>query len=132
MAHSSYRANITCPICHHTQATKLGSSTTGLVKCQHCQACLVVSWSGHYVRDPFVYKHFVSLRAFRHRQSLPQPAHRRTSKFNRPLVVIVFGSLILSGIALSNLAGILPASMMNELGKLRWLRESEDVIQQSH
>jgi hypothetical protein len=28
----------------------------GLLNCPHCRARLVVSWSGHYVRDPFTLK----------------------------------------------------------------------------
>jgi hypothetical protein len=42
-----------CPICRRTGAVKINTVVHGLLTCKHCQERLVVSWSGHYVRDPF-------------------------------------------------------------------------------
>lgn len=42
-----------CPICRRTGAIKLNTVVHGLLTCKYCQERLVISWSGHYVRDPF-------------------------------------------------------------------------------
>lgn len=42
-----------CPICHHSRLLKSRKLFTGLIVCEHCRERLVVTWSGHYVRDPF-------------------------------------------------------------------------------
>ena len=44
--------SLTCPICHHRNRVPAGKLLNGLYTCPSCQAHLVVSWSGHYVRDP--------------------------------------------------------------------------------
>jgi hypothetical protein len=41
----------------------------GLLTCKYCQQRLVISWSGHYVRDPF-HKQFSAARMLR-RESHP-------------------------------------------------------------
>jgi len=123
MAHSSYRSNVTCPVCHRTKATKIGSRVSGLVKCHHCQVCLVVSWSGHYVRDP--YGHTSSQVPSRQERSAPQ-AFQNFSRFSYFSIAIVLGSLLLGGIALSNIAGILPSSLDE------WrLKDAAPPVQQS-
>lgn len=45
-----------CPVCQRTTPHSPHKSIRGLLACQHCRECLVVTWSGHYVRDPFVNK----------------------------------------------------------------------------
>jgi hypothetical protein len=42
-----------CPICRRTSAVKLNTVVRGLLTCKYCQERLVITWSGHYVRDPF-------------------------------------------------------------------------------
>ncbi|NJP09517.1 MAG: hypothetical protein HC866_08535 [Leptolyngbyaceae cyanobacterium RU_5_1] len=46
-----------CPICHRRGAVKSHKLIAGLLTCQYCRERLVVSWSGHYVRDPFAFRH---------------------------------------------------------------------------
>lgn len=52
-AHTFDGNTINCPICHRNSSSKLGEIWGGLYTCPYCQARLVISWSGHYVRDPF-------------------------------------------------------------------------------
>ncbi len=52
-AHTFDGNTVNCPICHRNSSTKPGEIWGGLYTCPYCQARLVISWSGHYVRDPF-------------------------------------------------------------------------------
>jgi hypothetical protein len=47
-----------CPVCHRLSPCKSPKLLAGLLTCSHCRAHLVVSWSGHYVRDPFTLKQY--------------------------------------------------------------------------
>jgi hypothetical protein len=42
-----------CPVCRRSGNFKSPKLLAGLLTCPHCRSRLVVSWSGHYVRDPF-------------------------------------------------------------------------------
>lgn len=112
MAFSSHRSRVTCPICHHTQATQAGSRVSGLVRCYRCQACLIISQSGHYVRDPLNDVNSVSLDRF-HRRRTPQG---RWGKFNHPTIVILLGSVMLGGLALSQVMELSPRFSLDEFG----------------
>jgi len=59
-----------CPICHHANVVKSRKLFKGLLVCDHCRERLVVSWSGHYVRDPFRLRHRTLERSLR-RESHP-------------------------------------------------------------
>lgn len=59
-----------CPVCHRPHPVKSHRLLTGLLVCQHCRERLVVSWSGHYVRDPFTLNQLASARTLR-RESHP-------------------------------------------------------------
>jgi hypothetical protein len=52
-AHTFDGNTVNCPICHRNSSGKPGELWGGLYTCPYCQARLVISWSGHYVRDPF-------------------------------------------------------------------------------
>lgn len=69
-AHTFDRHSVTCPICHQTGRLQPGQAILGLYTCPHCQARLVVSWSGNYVRDPFALRKLAVSRMLR-RQSHP-------------------------------------------------------------
>jgi hypothetical protein len=73
----------------------------GLLTCQHCRERLVVTWSGHYVRDPFVNKPAVLdspddvARSLR-RTSHPIARFRRDLGFRKsPAAWVLVGSALL-------------------------------------
>lgn len=43
-----------CPVCQRNAGHSPRKIMRGLLTCQHCRERLVVTWSGHYVRDPFI------------------------------------------------------------------------------
>jgi hypothetical protein len=51
-AQTSDRNSLTCPFCQHSGKLQPGQMACGLYTCPNCQAHFVISWSGHYVRDP--------------------------------------------------------------------------------
>lgn len=94
-----------CPICHRNGAVKLNTVVRGLLTCQHCQERLVVSWSGHYVRDPFTLRHLTATRMLR-RESHPIARILRDFGLNKsaPFIAIASG-VVLLGILLPVLGG---------------------------
>ncbi|MGE5658791.1 MAG: hypothetical protein ACM37W_19515 [Actinomycetota bacterium] len=68
--------SVTCPICNRSSAVPTVGMFSGLFTCPHCHSHLVISWSGHYVRDPFTLKHLTVGRMLR-RQSRPLARIRR-------------------------------------------------------
>ena len=55
--HNNINKNdLTCPICQNSDKPRLIKSGSGLFTCPSCQERLGVSYSGHYVKDPFVWK----------------------------------------------------------------------------
>lgn len=50
------RHPLSCPVCHRTGSLPSVKMVNGLLTCPHCRSRLVVSLSGHYVRDPFSVK----------------------------------------------------------------------------
>jgi hypothetical protein len=69
-ASTSDRYSLTCPICHHADKLQPGQFASGLYTCPQCQAHLVISETGHYVRDPLCI-HQISLTRVLRRQSRP-------------------------------------------------------------
>lgn len=89
---------VTCPICQKNNRTKPIKSYIGLFTCPYCQEKLVVCQSGHYVRDPFIWRQMMISSALR-RQS--RPLARIIRDFiviKRPLLSLVVGSAIFFGI----------------------------------
>lgn len=92
-AHSS-----ACPICHQPLPLQPDQSLTGLLVCKRCQQRLVISWSGHYVRDPFRRRYADIERSLR-RESHPFNRILRDLHLNRPsFLLIVLSSLLLLGV----------------------------------
>ncbi|MGQ9870742.1 hypothetical protein [Leptodesmis sp.] len=88
-----------CPICHRPGITPPHQVLTGLLTCHHCRARLVVSWSGHYVRDPFTLKHLTAERTLR-RSSHPLSRILRDIRFTRlSLVLTLFAGTLLMGMS---------------------------------
>lgn len=89
---------VTCPICQRNNRTTPIKSYIGLFTCPYCQEKLVVCQSGHYVRDPFIWKQMMISSALR-RQSRPLARIIRDFIFiKRPLLSFVVGSAIFLGI----------------------------------
>jgi hypothetical protein len=66
----------------------------GLFNCPYCQEKLVISQSGHYVRDPFILKQVLISSALR-RQSHPLARILRDFIFvKRPILAIALGGAI--------------------------------------
>lgn len=71
----------------------------GLYTCPSCQERLVVTWSGHYVRDPFNGKQ-VTIAHLLRRQSRPWARIVRDfGSLARPSTIIALGSAILFGVS---------------------------------
>lgn len=71
----------------------------GLYSCPYCQERLVISWSGHYVRDPFNLRNLAVGRMLR-RQSRPFARILRDCRLTKPSSLIG----VLAGVAISCLA----------------------------
>ena len=86
---------VTCPICHKTSRMNPVKTYIGLFTCPYCQEKLVVSQSGHYVRDPFTWKTMMISAALR-RQSRPLARISRDFVLlKRPLFAFGVGLTIL-------------------------------------
>lgn len=95
-----------CPNCHRTGSIKPGRIVNGLLTCQYCRERLVISWSGHYVRDPFTLKKLAVGRMLR-RQSRPLARILRdVGIIKHPSAIAVLGSLVLLGCTLAILEGL--------------------------
>jgi len=95
--------SLTCPICQHTEQLKPIKGNRGLFTCPYCQEKLVVSWSGHYVRDPHSLRQVMVAHALR-RQSRPWARIiRDLGSLKRPVAVLTAGSIFLLGISIFSL-----------------------------
>ena len=85
---------VTCPICQRNNRTTPINSYIGLFTCPYCQEKLVVCQSGHYVRDPFIWRQMMISSALR-RQSRPLARIIRDFiSIKRPLLSLVVGSVV--------------------------------------
>lgn len=90
-----------CPICQRANAVKPHKLLTGLLTCHHCRERLVISWSGHYVRDPFTLKRLATGEMLR-RESRPLARMGRDLKQTPyPLLLAVLGGAVVLGGILS-------------------------------
>jgi uncharacterized protein YbaR (Trm112 family) len=87
---------LTCPICQKNATPKPVKSCVGLFSCPYCQEKLVVSQSGHYVRDPFILRQIMLSSALR-RQSRPLARILRDFMLLRPMLTLAVGGVILFG-----------------------------------
>ncbi|MBW4472361.1 MAG: hypothetical protein KME45_18605 [Stenomitos rutilans HA7619-LM2] len=98
-AHTFDTDSPVCPICHRAGVIKPHKILKGLLTCQNCRERLVVSWSGHYVRDPFSLKPLATGQMLR-RESRPLARMQRDFRLVIPsLVWTVLGSAIVIGTA---------------------------------
>ncbi|MGC9526736.1 MAG: hypothetical protein ACP5D7_14475 [Limnospira sp.] len=92
--------SVTCPICHHTSISPLVGMLGGLFTCPNCHTHLVISKSGHYVRDPFALQQWAMGRMLR-RQSHPLARiGRDVCSRKRLSLMAIAGSIILLGATL--------------------------------
>ncbi len=104
--HTFGNHSVTCPICQRTEKVKRLNICHGLFTCPYCQEKLVVSWSGHYVRDPHNCKQVILAQMLR-RQSRPWARIMRDFGFlKRPSVLIALGSALLLGVSVISLGTI--------------------------
>jgi uncharacterized protein YbaR (Trm112 family) len=88
---------LTCPICQRNLTAKPVKACTGLFSCPYCQERLVVSQSGHFVRDPFILRQVLMSSALR-RQSHPLARiFRDFILYKRPLVALAISSMVVLG-----------------------------------
>ncbi len=128
--HTFGNHSVTCPICHCTGSLKLVKICNGLFTCPSCQERLVVTWSGHYVRDPFNGKQVMLTHLLR-RQSRPWARILRDFGFvKRPSVIIAVGSALLFGISLIALESLNPQHKQFQ-GLLEQVTEIVDPPQNS-
>ena len=106
--HTFGNHSVTCPICQRTDKLNLVKIDNGLFTCPSCQERLVVTWSGHYVRDPFNGRQLMIAHLLR-RQSRPWARVLRDFGFvKRPSVIIAVGSAILLGLSVITLESLNP------------------------
>ena len=85
---------VTCPICQRNNRKTPIKSYIGLFTCPYCQEKLVVCQSGHYVRDPFIWRQMMISSDLR-RQSRPLARIIRDFiSIKRPLLSLVLGSVV--------------------------------------
>ncbi|NEQ72587.1 MAG: hypothetical protein F6K24_15575 [Okeania sp. SIO2D1] len=94
---------VTCPICNRSSAARPLEVFNGLFTCPYCHSHLVISWSGHYVRDPLVLQQ-LDLGQMLRRQSRPLARLRRDLSRQYLPIVVVIGSVILFGGAIASLS----------------------------
>lgn len=95
-----------CPICHRSGTVRHHKFLTGLLTCEYCRERLVVSWSGHYVRDPFALKQMTSERMLRRASSPLARICRDFRLSDSPLALAVLGGVVLLGMAIASLQSI--------------------------
>lgn len=99
-----------CPICRRPTFLQSPKLLTGLLTCQQCRERLVVSWSGHYVRDPFSMKPLLTERMLR-RESHPFYRILRDLGITRFHVML----MILAGtLAFGVFSGLFEKTTLNE------------------
>ncbi|MEY3401376.1 MAG: hypothetical protein AN487_06610 [Anabaena sp. CRKS33] len=85
---------VTCPICQRNNRTTPIKSYIGLFTCPYCQEKLVVCQSGHYVRDPFIWRQMMISSDLR-RQSRPLARMIRDFiSIKRPLLSLALGTVV--------------------------------------
>ncbi len=98
-AHAFDSHSATCPVCHRIRAELSGQILSGLFICQQCQERLVISQSGHFVRDPFQASQRAIDQMLR-RQSHPLARMWRDVGFQRrPLWWVMMSSILVLALA---------------------------------
>lgn len=107
-AYSFSDRSVTCPICHRAGRMKPGDLFGGLYTCPHCQARLVISWSGHYVRDPFSFDGVAVARVLRRQSSPLARIMRDLGLTRRPGAIAIVTGILVAGMTWATLEGWVP------------------------
>ncbi|MDQ2099462.1 MAG: hypothetical protein QQW96_17670 [Tychonema bourrellyi B0820] len=115
--------SVTCPICHRSSVVGPVGMVSGLFSCPHCHSHLVISWSGHFVRDPFSLKQLTVGKMLR-RESRPLARIQRDLGIGKhfPLLALL-GSAVFLGFAIVTTEQSLPRSQPFQ-GFLEWVSGS--------
>lgn len=90
-----------CPICGRANTAKPHRVLTGLLTCHRCREQLVITWSGHYVRDPFNLHDRPDSEKLR-RESHPLARIRRDFRLTGHSVVFtILGGTVFLGVVLT-------------------------------
>jgi hypothetical protein len=121
--------SVTCPICHRSSIVGPVGMVSGLFTCPHCHSHMVISWSGHFVRDPFSLKQLAVGKMLR-RESRPLARIQRDLGIGKlfPLLAIL-GSVVFLGFAIVATEQSLPRQQSFQ-GFLEWVNgsgNSQDV-----
>lgn len=121
--------SVTCPICHRSSIVGPVGMVSGLFTCPHCHSHMVISWSGHFVRDPFTLKQLTVGKMLR-RESRPLARIQRDLGIGKlfPLVALL-GSAVFLGFAIVATEQSLPRQQSFQ-GFLEWVSgsgNSQDV-----
>jgi len=122
--------SVTCPICHRSSIVGPVGMVSGLFSCPHCHSHLVISWSGHFVRDPFSLKQLTVGKMLR-RESRPLARIQRDLGIGKhfPLLALL-GSAVFLGFAIAATDQSLPRQQSFQQGFLEWVNgsgNSQDV-----
>jgi hypothetical protein len=92
-----------CPVCQQRTVSQAPRKfMRGLLTCQHCRESLVITWSGHYVRDPFCAPHGVSggcrdVERTLRRTSHPMARFVRDLGLHHPQSLLLISTMLLLG-----------------------------------
>ncbi|MDJ0554845.1 MAG: hypothetical protein QNJ68_10455 [Microcoleaceae cyanobacterium MO_207.B10] len=116
---------MTCPICNRSTAAEPVEMFNGLFTCPYCHSHLVISWSGHYVRDPLCLQQ-LNIGQMLRRQSRPLARLRRDlSSQYLPIIALLSGAIFFGGA----IAALSPFNLKLSLfdGVLEWVQGSDKL-----
>ena len=114
---------VICPICNRSSIAQPIEMFNGLFTCPYCHSHLVISWSGHYVRDPLAIQQ-LDIGQMLRRQSRPLARLRRDLTRQYLPIVAVIGSAIFFGGAIATLS-IFDFKFDIFDGVLEWVNEKD-------
>lgn len=107
-AHIFDSHSVSCPICKRTSTLPSTPVLGGFYSCPYCQERLVISASGHYVRDPFNFRRLAVGRTLR-QQSRPLARVWRDVRLSkRPSLVAVVAGVVAASVTFVTLSGWIP------------------------
>ncbi|MCL2928481.1 MAG: hypothetical protein O4861_19120 [Trichodesmium sp. St16_bin4-tuft] len=112
-----------CPVCNRSSIAQPVGILNGLFTCPYCHSHLVISWSGHYVRDPLAIQQLYIGQMLR-RQSKPLARLRRDLTRQYLPIAMVIGSAILFGGAIATLS-IFDLKLNIFDGVLEWVKDKD-------